>query len=92
MILRTVLNGSELDSKAIASKRNEANFIVEFKHIECMGCQITKEEDEKPNDQQTNTTDATMTNRNTVAAEFKSRLEWKLCVVSVMVDFLSMIH
>lgn len=46
-----------------------------------MGCQISKEEDEKTSEQQTETTETTMTNRNTAAAEFKSRLEWKLCLV-----------
>lgn len=49
-----------------------------------MGCQVTKEEDEKANDQQSNneSTTETMTNRAKAAAEYKSRLEWKLCVVS----------
>lgn len=48
-----------------------------------MGCQLTKEDDDKPNDQETNATETTMTNRNTAAADFKSRLEWKLCLVSL---------
>lgn len=63
-------------------RREEKYLIFECKYNECMGCQITKEEDEKANDQQTNTTETTMTNRNAAAAEFKSRLEWKLCLVS----------
>lgn len=48
-----------------------------------MGCQITKEEDEKSNDPQSNTenTTDTMTHRGTAAADYKSRLEWKLCLV-----------
>lgn len=52
-----------------------------------MGCQVTKEEDEKANDQQSNneSTTETMTNRAKAAAELKSRLEWKLCVVSFSV-------
>lgn len=49
-----------------------------------MGCQITKGEDEKTNDQQSNieNSDETMTNRGKAAADYKSRLEWKLCLVS----------
>ncbi|XP_031622109.1 E3 ubiquitin-protein ligase LRSAM1-like [Contarinia nasturtii] len=48
-----------------------------------MGCQISKEEDEKKSDQQSNTehnTTDTMAHRSTAATEYKSRLEWKLCL------------
>lgn len=49
-----------------------------------MGCQITKEEDEKKSDQQSNTEHATdtMAQKTTAATDYKSRLEWKLCLVS----------
>lgn len=49
-----------------------------------MGCQITKEEDEKRSDQQSNTEHAntdTMAQKTTAATDYKSRLEWKLCLV-----------
>lgn len=48
-----------------------------------MGCQITKEEDEKRSDQQSNTENATdtMAHKTTSATDYKSRLEWKLCLV-----------
>lgn len=49
-----------------------------------MGCQITKEEDEKRSDQQSNTehaTDTQMAQKTTAATDYKSRLEWKLCLV-----------
>lgn len=49
-----------------------------------MGCQISKGEDEKKSDQQSNTepnaTD-TMAHKNSAATDYKSRLEWKLCLV-----------
>lgn len=54
-------------------------------HIECMGCQISKEDDEKRSDPQSNTENTTetktMANKATAIADYKSRLEWKLCLV-----------
>lgn len=53
-------------------------------HIECMGCQISKEDDEKRSDPQSNTENTTetktMANKATAVAD-KSRLERKLCLV-----------
>lgn len=64
---------------------NDIDCIVKYRatHNECMGCQISKEEDENRSDQQNigNTTE-TMANKATAMADFKSRLEWKLCLVS----------
>lgn len=54
-------------------------------HIECMGCQISKEDDENRSDPQSNTENTTetktMANKATAIADYKSRLEWKLCLV-----------
>lgn len=50
-----------------------------------MGCQLAKESDRIDNDKQTNTrktTVQTMASESTNAVDYKSRLEWKLCVVS----------
>lgn len=48
-----------------------------------MGCHLSKTEDESQNDQQTNTEkiiNQTMAS-NTKNSDYKSRLEWKLCLV-----------
>lgn len=48
-----------------------------------MGCQITKPEDEKRSDQQSNAENAsdTMAQKSTSETDYKSRLEWKICLV-----------
>lgn len=50
-----------------------------------MGCQLAKENDRIENDKHTNTkksTVQTMASESTNAVDYKSRLEWKICVVS----------
>lgn len=50
----------------------------------CMGCHLSKKEDENQNDQKTNTekiTNQTMASNAKHAADYKSRLEWKFCLV-----------
>lgn len=49
-----------------------------------MGCQISKEEDENSDDRQSNTENGSETmanNANTAGIDYKSRLEWKICLV-----------